>query len=243
MSWQNREINEKRAYTEYKVAASTTDFAIGFEFNEDEQNLHVRLNGIPVQDLGYSIELINSLTVRLSPAVERGTVRLSRETDIDENLYKFTAGALFEARTMDADFEQIRDAQQELRDEVNFISSRWTLKDTILEITASTSFPEPDMNFGVYVTARKFEVEDFFPHIARCVSDVPIMVGIYRNEEKVGDIYVSNQNSNSSTIKLTDGKQVFNRGDRLILKLDTYHYSLTQAAVTLVGKFPSYDLV
>ena len=243
MSWQNREINEKRAYTEYKVQAPTTDFAIGFEFNEEEQNLHVRLNGIPVQDLGYSIELINSLTVRLSPAVERGTVRLSRETDIDENLYKFTAGALFEARTMDEDFEQIRDAQQELRDEVNFISSRWTLKDTILEITASTSFPEPDMNFGVYVTARKFEVEDFFPHIARCVSDVPIVVGIYRNEEKVGDIYVSNQNSNSSTIKLTDGKQVFSRGDRLILKLDTYHYSLTQAAVTLVGKFPLYDLV
>ena len=243
MSWQNREINEKRAYTEYKVAASTTDFAIGFEFNEEEQNLHVRLNGIPVQDLGYSIELINSLTVRLSPAVERGTVRLSRETDIDENLYKFTAGALFEARTMDEDFEQIRDAQQELRDEVNFISSHWTLKDTILEITASTSFPEPDMIFGVYVTARKFEVEDLFPHIARCVSDVPIMVGIYRNEEKVGDIYVSDQNSNSSTIKLTDGKQVFNRGDRLILKLDTYHYSLTQAAVTLVGKFPLYDLV
>ena len=243
MSWQNREINEKRAYTEYKVAASTTDFAIGFEFNEEEQNLHVRLNGIPVQDLGYSIELINSLTVRLSPAVERGTVRLSRETDIDENLYKFTAGALFEAHTMDEDFEQIRDAQQELRDEVNFISSRWTLKDTILEITASTSFPEPDMNFGVYVTARKFEVEDFFPHIARCVSDIPIVVGIYRNEEKVGDIYVSNQNSNASTIKLIDGKQVFNRGDRLILKLDTYHYSLTQAAVTLVGKFPVYDLV
>lgn len=243
MSWQNREINEKRAYTEYKVAAPTTDFAIGFEFNEEEQNLHVRLNGIPVQDLGYSIELINSLTVRLSPAVERGTVRLSRETDIDENLYKFTAGALFEARTMDEDFEQIRDAQQELRDEVNFTSSRWTLKDTILEITASTSFPEPDMVFGVYVTARKFEVEDFFPHIARCVSDVPIVVGIYRNEEKVGDIYVSNQNSNSSTVKLTDGKQVFNRGDRLILKLDTCHYSLTQAAVTLVGKFPLYDLV
>ena len=243
MSWQNREINEKRAYTEYKVAASTTDFAIGFEFNEEEQNLHVRLNGIPVQDLGYSIELINSLTVRLSPAVERGTIRLSRETDIDENLYKFTAGALFEAHTMDEDFEQIRDAQQELRDEVNFISSRWTLKDTILEITASTSFPEPDMIFGAYVTARKFEIEDFFPHIARCVSDVPIMVGIYRNEEKVGDIYVSNQNSNSSTIKLTNGKQVFNRGDRLVLKLDTYHYSLTQAAVTLVGKFPSYDLV
>ena len=243
MSWQNREINEKRAYTEYKVDKPTTDFAIGFEFNEEEQNLHVRLNGIPVQDLGYSIELINSLTVRLNPAVERGTVRLSRETDIDENLYKFTAGALFEAHTMDEDFEQIRDAQQELRDEVNFISSRWTLKDTILEITASTSFPEPDMNFGVYVTARKFEVEDFFPHIARCVSDIPIVVGIYRNEEKVGDIYVSNQNSNASTIKLIDGKQVFNRGDRLILKLDTYHYSLTQAAVTLVGKFPVYDLV
>lgn len=243
MSWQNREINEKRAYTEYKVAASTTDFAIGFEFNEEEQNLHVRLNGIPVQDLGYSIELINSLTVRLSPAVERGTVRLSRETDIDENLYKFTAGALFEARTMDEDFEQIRDAQQELRDEVNFISSRWTLKDTILEITASTSFPEPDMIFGAYVTARKFEIEDFFPHIAHCVSDIPIQVSIYKDDLKVGTAYVSNISSNGNSIKFDGGKCEFKRGERLILKLDNFHYTCTQVTMTLVGKFPLYDLV
>lgn len=243
MAYVEKEMNLKRAFVEYKVTQPTTDFAITFEFVEAEQNLRVRLNGIDIEDLGYSFSVINSLTVRVTPAISRGTLRISRETDIDENLYKFTAGALFEARTMDEDFEQIRDAQQELRDEVNFISSRWTLKDTILEITASTSFPEPDMIFGAYVTARKFEIEDFFPHIARCVSDVPIVVGIYRNEEKVGDIYVSNQNSNSSTIKLTDGKQVFNRGDRLILKLDTSHYSLTQAAVTLVGKFPLYDLV
>lgn len=243
MTWVNREINEKRAFTEYKVDAPTTDFQIGFEFNEAEQNLHVRVNGIPVQDLGYTVELINGLTVRVTPAVKRGNVRLSRETDIDENLYKFTAGALFEARTMDEDFEQIRDAQQELRDEVNFINSRWTLKDTILEVVASTSFPEPDMIFGAYVTARKFEVEDYFPHTARCVSDVPITVGIYRNDTRVGSIEVSNTDSNLSTIEFTDALQVFNRGDRLIMKIDTYHYSLEQVAVTLVGKFPLYDLV
>ena len=236
-------INNKRSYTEYTVTQPTTDFAIGFEFNEELNNIHVRLNGIPVQDLGFTISVINSWTVRLDPAVERGTLRLSRETDIDENLYKFTAGAIFEARTMDEDFEQIRHAQQELRDEVNFISSRWTLKDTILEVTASTSFPEPDMAFGVYVTARAFSMDDFYPHIASCICDTPTMVDVYRNFEKVGVIEVSNVISNFSQIRFNGGSVQFTRGDRLVLKLSTYHYSLEQVAVTLVGKFPLYDLV
>lgn len=239
MTWQNKEINEKRAFTEYKVDTPTTDFPIGFEFNEELNNIHVRLNGIPVQDLGFTISVINSFTVRLDPAVERGTIRLSRETDIDENLYKFTAGAIFEARTMDEDFEQIRDAQQELRDEVDYISSRWTIQDTVLEITASTSFPEPDMVFGVYVAARKFEVPAFFPHIARCTCDVPITVGIYRNDTQIGTILVSDTTSTITDIV----DSTFNRGDRLILKIDVYHPTLTQVAVTLVGKFPLYSLV
>ena len=239
MPWQNKTINEKRAYTEYQVNTPTTDFAIGFEFDEELNNLHVRLNGIPVQDLGYTVTLINSFTLRLSPAVSIGVVRLSRETNIDENLYKFSAGAVFEARTMDEDFEQIRDSQQELRDEVDYISSRWTIQDTVLEITASTSFPEPDMVFGVYVAARKFEVSAFFPHIARCVCDVPITVGIYRNDTQIGTILVSDTTSTITDIV----DSTFNRGDRLILKIDVYHPTLTQVAVTLVGKFPLYSLV
>ena len=245
MIWENKELNEKRAYTEYKVTVPTTDFQIGFEFNEVDQNLHVRLNGIPVQDLGHTVTLVNSLTIRVEPPVQRGVVRLSRETDIDENKYKFTAGALFEARTMDEDFEQIRDAQQELRDEVNFLTSRWTLQDTILEVIASTSFPEPDMVFGAYTTARKFELHAYYPHVASCVSDIPISVGIYRNDAKVGTFTVSDEVSNDSKLVLDTTEEfiTFNRGDRLLMKLETYHYTLNQISCTLVGKFPLYALL
>lgn len=243
MVWQNKQINEKRAFTEYKVTSPTTDFPIGFEFDEEINNLHVRLNGIPVGDLGYSVTLVNGLTVRVTPAIEYGSVRLSRETDIDENLYKFTAGAVFEARTMDEDFEQIRDAQQELRDEVEYTSSRWTLKDTILELTASTSYPEPDMVFGVYVAARRFEISNYYPHIASCLCSESVTVGIYKNNSRVGTINVSNASGTLSVVDITGGVCEFIRGDRLVLKLDGYEDTLTQIAVTLVGKFPLYDLV
>lgn len=243
MVWQNKQINEKRAFTEYKVTSPTTDFPIGFEFDEEINNLHVRLNGIPVGDLGYSVTLVNGLTVRVTPAIEYGSVRLSRETDIDENLYKFTAGAVFEARTMDEDFEQIRDAQQELRDEVEYTSSRWTLKDTILEITASTSYPEPDVPFGIYVTARRFEISGFYPHIARCVSEEPTEVLLLKNDVVIGRFLVSNTTSTLSKLTLVSDPVVFSRGDRLQLKASKMHHTLKELSVTLVGKFPLYDLV
>lgn len=243
MAYTEKEMNLKRAFVEYKVTQPTTDFAITFEFVEAEQNLRVRLNGIDIEDLGYSFLVTNSLTVQVTPAIPHGTLRISRETDIDENLYKFTAGALFEARTMDEDFEQIRDSQQELRDEVAFISSRWTLKDTILEVIASTSFPEPNIVFGVYVTARKFTLDDFYPHIGICVCDVPVTVEFYKNDDLIGTASVSNTNANNTVVDFIGNTVEFQRGDRLQMKLVTYDYTLTQLAVTLIGKFPLYDLI
>ena len=116
MAYIEKEINLKRAFVEYKVTQPTTNFAIPFEFVEAEQNLRVRLDGIDIEDLGYSFLVTNNLTVQVTPAIPNGTLRISRETDIDENLYKFTAGALFEARTMDKNFNQILHSQQEIRD-------------------------------------------------------------------------------------------------------------------------------
>lgn len=116
MTYVEKEMNLKRAFVEYKVTQPTANFAIPFEFVEAEQNLRVRLNGIDIEDLGYSFLLTNNITVQVTPAIPHGTLSISRETDIDENLYKFTAGALFEARTMDKNFEQIRHSQQEVRD-------------------------------------------------------------------------------------------------------------------------------
>lgn len=115
MAYVEKEMNIKLAFVEYKVTQPTENFAIPFEFVEAEQNLRVRLNGIDVEDLGYSFLVTNNITVQVTPAITDGTLSISRETDIDENLYKFTAGALFEARTMDKNFEQIRHSQQEVR--------------------------------------------------------------------------------------------------------------------------------
>lgn len=128
MIWVNKDINEKRSFTEYSVIEPRADFQIGFEFDEDVQNLHVTVNGDTLEVLGITATLINANTIRLDRGVT-GLVRLSRETDIDENLYKFTAGALFEARTMDENFQQIRDSAQEVRD--NFDRLERDVKQTL----------------------------------------------------------------------------------------------------------------
>ena len=111
-------INNKRSYTEYTVTQPTTDFAIGFnDFNEGSKDIIlVTLNGVLVESLGYATIRKNASTVRITPAITVGTVRLTRETDIDEPFHKFTSGALFTAKSMDENFEQIRHSQQEVND-------------------------------------------------------------------------------------------------------------------------------
>lgn len=111
-----RPINLKRAHTEYIIESTQSLFAIGFDFYEGEQNILLTLDGQSIASLGYTYHLRNSLQVEVTPPIERGLLRIQRETDIDQNKYKFTAGALFEARTMDANFEQVRQSQQEVRD-------------------------------------------------------------------------------------------------------------------------------
>lgn len=110
------DLNEKHSFTEYNVTVPTTDFAFGFEYVEDVDAVHVTVDGVDALEAGYSLRLKNSSTMEIQPPVQLGVVRIFRETDIDENLYVFTAGALFEARTMDENFKQIRHAQQEVRD-------------------------------------------------------------------------------------------------------------------------------
>ena len=116
-------INNKRSYTEYTVAQPTTDFAIGFDdFDEGgKDNILVTLNGVLVESLGYAAIRKNESTVSITPAITEGTVRLTRETDIDEPFHKFTAGALFSAKSMDENFQQVRHSQQEVRDGFVFL--------------------------------------------------------------------------------------------------------------------------
>lgn len=116
-------INNKRSYTEYTVVQPTTDFAIGFDdFDEgSKDNILVTLNGVLVESLGYAAIRKNESTVTITPAITEGTVRLTRETDIDEPFHKFTAGALFSAKSMDENFQQVRHSQQEVRDGFVFL--------------------------------------------------------------------------------------------------------------------------
>lgn len=116
-------INNKRSYTEYTVTRPTTDFAIGFDdFAEGgKDSILVTLNGVLVESLGYATTRKNASTVRITPAITVGTVRLTRETDIDEPFHKFTAGALFSAKSIDENFAQIRHSQQETSDGFTFL--------------------------------------------------------------------------------------------------------------------------
>ena len=116
-------INNKRSYTEYTITQPTTDFAIGFDdFDEGSKDIIlVTLNGVLVETLGYAAIRKNESTVTITPAITEGTVRLTRETDIDEPFHKFTAGALFSAKSMDENFQQVRHSQQEVRDGFVFL--------------------------------------------------------------------------------------------------------------------------
>lgn len=110
------DINEKLSYTEYVVTEPTTDFAFGFEFQEGVDAVHVLINDVDALEAGYALRLKNDFTMEVLPAVVSGTVRIYRETDIDQSLYNYTSGALFEASTIDANFKQVLHSQQEVRD-------------------------------------------------------------------------------------------------------------------------------
>ena len=109
-------MNNLKSYTEYAVTTPTTDFVIGFDFNYGTDAVNITVDDVPAIEAGYTVIYLNSTTMRLSPAVPSGVVRLQRETDIDVQDNQFTAGAKFNAGNMDENFTQIRHSQQEVRD-------------------------------------------------------------------------------------------------------------------------------
>ena len=118
-------INDKRSYTEYTVSTPTKIFAIGFD-NFDTNNkdvIHVTLNGTDVTTLGYTVQRTTNLTITITPAIPSGVIRLQRETLIDEPFHKFTAGALFTAKSMDENFAQTSHLQQEIKDGFTFVET------------------------------------------------------------------------------------------------------------------------
>lgn len=109
-------MNELKSYTEYAVSTPTADFVIGFDFNYGEDAVNVTVDDVPATTAGYTVVYLNETTIRLSPSVPSGVVRLQRETDIDQTDHAYRAGAKFIAQTMDENFEQLRHSQQEVRD-------------------------------------------------------------------------------------------------------------------------------
>ncbi|UUG68476.1 tail fiber protein [Acinetobacter phage TCUAN2] len=109
-------MNILRSFTETVVTTPTDLFPISFEYDEKYDAVHVFLNDVAVEDLGYTVSQVNAVTLKVEPAIPDGTVRIERETDIDKMKYIFDAGALFIDQNVDADFRQIVHSQQEVRD-------------------------------------------------------------------------------------------------------------------------------
>lgn len=119
-------INQKQSYSEYTVSTPQGDFAIGFEdYNEGEKDhIKVTVDGEDAASQGYTVLRKNALTIAMEPFVPSGIVRLTRETNIDNTFYKFTAGAIFDAANVDANFLQILHSQQEVRDRQSYVEGR-----------------------------------------------------------------------------------------------------------------------
>lgn len=232
-------INLKRAYTEYNVTESTAEFPVGFDFYEGEQSILVQLNGQAITSLGYTYKLKNSTTVVVDPAIDKGTVRIQRETDVDQNKYKYTAGALFEARTMDANFEQIRDAMQEIRDGFSYYSDRWLIKDTVLEIQAGTSYAEPDLVFGMYTAARDYTLLEFYPNIASTDTLADVSFVVKRNSDVVIEVRFS---EGVPTIDFLGGDVKVLRGDVITMQINNFHHTMNNVAGTFIAQYPILEV-
>lgn len=131
-------MNELKSYTEYAVSTPTADFVIGFDFNYGEDAVNVTVDDVPATEAGYTVVYLNETTIRLSPSVPSGVVRLQRETDIDQTDNAYRAGAKFIAQTMDENFEQLRHSQQEVRDGfVKLADDTYEIIDTLEEVGQS----------------------------------------------------------------------------------------------------------
>ena len=153
-------INNKRSYTEYTVTTATTDFVIGFDEYDDgtKDTIVVTVNGDLAESQGYAVIRKNAQVLTITPAVQSGTVRLTRETDIDEPFHKFTAGALFSAKSVDENFQQVRHSQQEVRDAFVYTTNyvKTTLRDydaRIVEVEDSQD--SSNQRLATEIQARK----------------------------------------------------------------------------------------
>ena len=118
----NNDINQLKSYTEVVTTGNTALIAVSFDYVYGKDGIVVTIDAKDPTTMGYTVTMPNETTVAFSPPVPTGhTIRLQRETNIDKMEYIFTSGALFIASNMDANFEKIRHAQQDVRDAFNVL--------------------------------------------------------------------------------------------------------------------------
>lgn len=152
-------MNDKRAYTEYTVTTATTDFVIGFDDYDDitKDTIVVTVNGVLAESQGYAVMRKNAQVITITPAVPSGTVRLERVTDIDESFHQFTAGALFSAKSVDENFEQVRHSQQEVRDGFEFLE--FNTNGVISDAKAATDRANAAAEFAENIDVAQLQVD------------------------------------------------------------------------------------
>lgn len=108
-----------------------------------------------------------------------------------------------------------------------------------VQITASTSFAEPEIVFGLYVIPREFSISKNDRHIASSDATAAVRVGVFKNNILFGEILFS-----SGDYQFDFGADIieFQRGDVISLKITEFHFSVKEIAVSLIGRFQIYDL-
>ena len=223
-------INNKRSYTEYTVTQPTTDFAIGFDdFDEgSKDNILVTLNGVLVESLGYAAIRKNESTVTITPAITEGTVRLTRETDIDEPFHKFTAGALFSAKSMDENFQQVRHSQQEVRDGFEYLEFNTSgivsaaksatnrandAADEVIGLTAAVNSRVDAVEVSQEATIQRvdnFIATDVVPIVNDAINNTAVEGGVLADTfvtataNRVGTVARTQRDKNSDSITVFD---------------------------------------
>lgn len=195
-------INNKRSYTEYTITQPTTDFAIGFDdFDEGSKDvILVTLNGVPVESLGYAAIRKNENTVTITPAITEGVVRLTRETGIDEPFHKFTAGALFSAKSMDENFQQVRHSQQEVRDGFVFLENNTS---GVVE-AAKTATARANAAAESIEALDITELQTDIANVQETVSEQKYDTALINTSKYLGGVATSQALKNSTSISIQE---------------------------------------
>ncbi|RZG64135.1 MULTISPECIES: hypothetical protein [Acinetobacter] len=253
-------VPEQVPYIEHIGNGVSKQFSLGFDCDTKDR-LVVRLNDTAVYFPEWSFS--NGFVIFQTAPKSGDKISIRRQTKFErETNYKSYDNSLSPS-ALNKDFDVIWWALQELNIADRFLSVRidelidyvdqqdeslsqrienlktFILREeSFLELVASTTFPEPNMIFGLYTTARKCFISSDFPHNAYIDSDEEVHIGVYVQGDKILNI----RGSKSGCVFewVTDAS--LPRNKRIEFKIDQFHHSLRKVALTLIGKFPFYDM-